>query len=118
MINATEIISLLIGMGGFTTAFITAATNKKKTAAEVQNIVSDTYRDTITMLREQGKINAEQITTLMQKDLENQRQIGEYQKLINQYRLGEKELLKRVKELEQEIEKLKTYNENTAKITT
>lgn len=116
MNNATEIISVLIGVGGLITALITAMTNKKKASAEVQNIVSDTYGDIINMLREQSKINAQQITALMEKDLENQRQITEGQKVINQYRIDEKALQKRVKELESEIEKLKSYNENISKL--
>lgn len=115
MINATEFVGVLIGVGGFVTALITAATTKKKTTAEVQNIVADTYGDIINMLREQGKINAQQITALMEKDLENQRQITEYQKEIARYRISEKELNKRVKELESQIEKLNTYNENISK---
>lgn len=108
MTITNEIISLCVGIGGFITALITVLTNKTKTTADVQNIVSDTYGDVITMLREQQVINANQITALMQKDTESQ-------KMINQYRNSEKELLKRVKELEQEIEKLKSYNENTTK---
>lgn len=108
MVSATEIISVLIGLSGFATAIITAVTSKNKTTAEVQNIVADTYGDVITMLREQQMINANQITALMQKDTESQ-------KMINQYRNSEKELLKRVKELEEEIQKLKTYNENITK---
>ncbi|HMI04272.1 MAG TPA: hypothetical protein VK541_17420 [Pedobacter sp.] len=116
MLNTTEILTLAIGIGGFITALITAAANKKKTSAEVQNIVSDTYGDIISMLREQGKINAEQITALMQKDVENQKLINEYKKDIERYRIGEKELLKRVKELEGEIDKLKSYNENISKL--
>ncbi|MGY0034457.1 hypothetical protein [Pedobacter sp. NJ-S-72] len=116
MFNVTEIISVLIGLGGFITALITAATNKKKSAAEVQNIVADTYGDIILMLREQGKMNGEQITSLMEKDVENQKINYENQKVINQYRVSEKQLLKRVQELESEIEKLKSYNENISKI--
>ncbi|WP_367867901.1 putative holin-like toxin [Pedobacter sp. WC2423] len=118
MINLTEAISVLIGFGGFVTAFITSVTNKKKSDAEVQNVVADTYGDIIVMLREQGKINAEQITTLMKKDADNMQMLRENQQLINQYRVSEKELMERVKELESEIDKLKSYNESTSKIIT
>lgn len=106
MIN--ELISLLIGIGGFVTAVITAVTSRKKTAAESQNIIASTYAELITSLREQVALNGGQITALMQKETE-------HLKLINHYQASERSLQNRVKELEKQIEKLneklKKYNE-------
>lgn len=116
MLNATEIISVLVGIGGVMSAGLSAWVNKRKTHAEVQNIVADTYGDIILMLREQSKITGEQITALLQKDVENQKLINENQKVINEYHKKEKNLIRRVQELEEEIRKLKSYNENISKL--
>lgn len=99
----TYTLQIIIGtIGSFAFgALITAWMSKRKMKAETQLAIAETYSALTGDLREQVRLQGEQILLLQKKETE-------YLKIINNHQKVERELRNRVKELEDQVKNLQT----------